>query len=153
MAVMPSWMHGLGSKASDDEFSQEEEERLRKPAPRGRAFGSPLTRWLGESQEATLPDEIGPMIHPTMNLTRKVFLAMVHLYLMLLLIVSLPGSPSTRTKLVVRRKRRGKICKEEERLKRSRKLKVKEAEKRIEVKKDEGRGDGGQIKKSLSYFL
>jgi uncharacterized membrane protein len=36
-------------------------------------------------------------------MTRKVFLALVHLYLLLLFIVSFPGSYATRTKLVVRK--------------------------------------------------
>lgn len=151
ISAMPSWMNGLGGKVSDDDL-EEEKDVHQKVAPRGRAFGSPLTRWLGESQEATLPDEIVPMIHPTMNLTRKVFLAMVHLYLMLLLIVSLPGSPNTRTKLVVRRKRRKneRECTDEcEEDKQS--VRVKEMNKRIETNGDECQG--GKIKKSLSYFL
>lgn len=73
-------------------------------APIGRVFGYPLSRWFGEPYYQA-PDEIGPMkIHPTMNTTRKVFLALVHLYLLLLFIVSFPGSYSTRTKLIVIRK-------------------------------------------------
>jgi len=155
LSAMPSWMKGLGGKMSDDDFDVEAEDKLRKPAPRGRVFGSPLTRWLGESQEATLPDEIGPMIHPTMNLTRKVFLAMVHLYLMLLLIVSLPGSPNTRTKLVVRRKPRRMKCEDsykgEKKTIGLRNLNTNRGEKRIETNRDECQG--GKIKKSLSYFL
>jgi len=47
-----------------------------------------------------LSDEIGVTIRPTVNFTHRLFFATVHLYLMLLLIVSLPGSHSTR--LVVR---------------------------------------------------
>jgi hypothetical protein len=156
LAAMPSWMQGLGGKLTDDEL-RAEDKKQQKSAPRGRAFGSPLTRWLGESQEATLPDEIVPMIHPTMNLTRKVFLAMVHLYLMLLLIVSLPGSPNTRTKLVVRRKRRGKgrTCMDERgghlRSIRLANEKGREINERIKPNGDECQGD--KIKKSLSYFV
>ena len=153
LSTMPSWMKGMGGNASADDFS-EGEDKLRKPgAPRGRAFGSPLTRWLGESQEATLPDEIGPMIHPTMNFTRKVFLAMVHMYLMLLLIVSLPGSPNTRTKLVVRRKSRGRkgtVQSTGMRLPKGGNPDANKGEKRIETKSSECQG---KIKKSLSYFL
>jgi hypothetical protein len=68
----------------------------------GRAFGYPLSRWFGEMYYA--PDEIGPMvIHPTMDMTRKVFLSLVHLYLLLLFIVSFPGSQTTRTKLLIRK--------------------------------------------------
>lgn len=68
----------------------------------GRAFGYPLSRWFSESYHA--PDEIGPMkITPSLNATRKAFLAFVHFYLLLLFIVSFPGSYTTRTKLIVRR--------------------------------------------------
>ena len=71
--------------------------------PMGRYFGYPLSRWLGESYYHA-SDEIGPMrVHPTMNRTRKVFLALVHLYLLLLFIVSFPGSYSTRTKILIRK--------------------------------------------------
>jgi hypothetical protein len=79
-----------------------EETQAARRVPRGRVFGYPLSRWFGEVYYA--PDEIGPMIiHPTMNTTRKIFLALVHLYLLLLFIVSFPGSYTTRTKLVVRK--------------------------------------------------
>jgi hypothetical protein len=155
LAVLPSWMKELGEKASDDASLREEKDKSRKTAPRGRAFGSPLTRWLGESQEATLPDEIGPMIHPTMNFTRKLFLATVHLYLLLLLIVSLPGSPNTRTKLVVRRKSRRmtdeKDWEQKENHASLRNTTASKGAKRIETDSDECQG--GKIKKSLSYFL
>lgn len=153
MAAMPSWMKDLGSKVLDDEFTSEEDEkkRRRKPAPRGRAFGSPLTRWLGEeSLEATLPDEIGPMIHPTMNLTRKVFLALVHLYLMLLLIVSMPGT-NTRTKLVVRRKQRGGELKDEK-VSSMRRANVKSGGQKGNAMNND-QSHGGKIKKSFSYFV
>jgi hypothetical protein len=44
------------------------------------------------------------MIHPTTNSTQRFFFGMVHLYLLLLLIVSFPAELTTRTKLVVVRK-------------------------------------------------
>lgn len=67
----------------------------------GRAFGYPLSRWFSETYQA--PDEIGPMkINPTMNTTRRIFLAFVHVYLLLLFIVSFPGSYTT--KLIVRKR-------------------------------------------------
>ena len=68
--------------------------------PRGRTFGYPLSRWFGEDIYYS-PDEIEPMtIHPTIN---RVILTLVHLYLLLLFIVSFPGSYSTRTKILHRR--------------------------------------------------
>lgn len=74
-----------------------------KREPMGRYFGYPLSRWLGESHYHA-SDEIGPMrVHPTMDSTRKVFLALVHLYLLLLFIVSFPGSYSTKTKILIRK--------------------------------------------------
>lgn len=74
-----------------------------KREPMGRYFGYPLSRWLGDSYYHA-SDEIGPMrVHPTMNRTRKVFLALVHLYLLLLFIVSFPGSYSTKTKILIRK--------------------------------------------------
>ena len=72
----------------------------RPRGPRGRTFGYPLSRWFGEDIYYS-PDEIEPMtIHPTIN---RVILTLVHLYLLLLFIVSFPGSYSTRTKILHRR--------------------------------------------------
>uniref|UniRef100_A0A7S2W4D1 Uncharacterized protein n=1 Tax=Eucampia antarctica TaxID=49252 RepID=A0A7S2W4D1_9STRA len=65
---------------------------------------SNVSMLLGDvSQHSTVPisDEIGVIIHPTMNFTHVLFGTMVHLYLMLLLIVSVPGSSST--KMIVKR--------------------------------------------------
>jgi len=73
----------------------------------GRVFGYPMSRWFSDTYHA--PDEIGPMkIRPTMTMRRKIFLTLVHLYLLLLLIVSFPGSYTTRTKLVVRKRHANK---------------------------------------------
>jgi len=100
VGAFAKWMAAVVGK--EPEISPEEEVLLISPtrrAPRGRVFGYPLSRWFGEDYHA--PDEIGPLkIHPTIN---KIILALVHLYLLLLFIVSFPGSYSTRTKLVVRR--------------------------------------------------
>ena len=80
----------------------EDEEELPTRVSSGRVFGYPLSRWFSDTYHA--PDEIGPMkIRPTMTMRRKIFLTLVHLYLLLLLIVSFPGSYKSRTKLVVRR--------------------------------------------------
>eukprot|EP00522_Entomoneis_paludosa_P010698 CAMPEP_0172455356 /NCGR_PEP_ID=MMETSP1065-20121228/12022_1 /TAXON_ID=265537 /ORGANISM="Amphiprora paludosa, Strain CCMP125" /LENGTH=986 /DNA_ID=CAMNT_0013207817 /DNA_START=600 /DNA_END=3561 /DNA_ORIENTATION=- len=79
----------------------EEDENSPKLSSSGRLFGYPLSRWFGDVYYAPAPDEIGPMIiHPTMDMTRKIFLLLVHLYLLLLFIVSFPGSYTTRTKLI-----------------------------------------------------
>jgi hypothetical protein len=90
--------------ASSDEMTNELHDEVAPPRREslGRAFGYPLSRWFSESYHA--PDEIGPMkVNPSLNATRKAFLAFVHFYLLLLFIVSFPGSYTTRTKLVVRR--------------------------------------------------
>ena len=86
-------------------ISEEQQEDEQDPQRRRKNRRLLLSRWLGDVYYA--PDEIGPMIiHPTMNMTRKVFLFLVHLYLLMLFIVSFPGSYSTRTKFVVCRKTR-----------------------------------------------
>ena len=149
ISAMPSWMSDMGTPGTFEKVDQPR----KSAAPRGRVFRSPLTHWLGESQEEPLPDEIGPMIHPTMSFTRKVFLAMVHLYLLLLLIVSLPGSPNT---LVVRRKPRTDTnwlddSTSIDGLKRNPESR---REKRIETKcEPSDESTKGKIRKSLSYFL
>lgn len=99
-----SVMNEIDESVSSDLFTQRRESL-------GRAFGYPLSRWFSETYQA--PDEIGPMkIHPTMNSTRKAFLAFVHLYLLLLFIVSFPGSYTTRTKFVVRRAKLSNIIRD-----------------------------------------
>jgi len=65
-----------------------------------------LARLFGASDmtNAFAPDEIAPMIHQSANRTHRLFLGMVHLYLLLILVVSFPANLSTRTKLVISRK-------------------------------------------------
>ena len=67
-----------------------------------------LMKLFGSSGMANTaaPDEIVPMIHPSANSTQRLFLGMVHLYLLLILIVSFPAQLTTRTKLVITRKSR-----------------------------------------------
>ena len=48
-----------------------------------------------------IPDEIGIKIEPTMNFTHRLFFATVHVYLLLMFLVSIPCS---KTKLVVKRR-------------------------------------------------
>jgi hypothetical protein len=66
--------------------------------PQGRFFRPVTSKWFGETLE--VPDEIGPMINPTMN---KTILSLVHMYLLLILIVSFPPMNGSRTRFVVRR--------------------------------------------------
>lgn len=91
------WDGGSGNRP---EYSQRG-----RAAPRGKVFRSSIRMLLGDTSSPTpLPDEIGPIIPPTMNFWQKLCLLMMsHLYLMMLLIVSLPGSYTTRTKLVVKK--------------------------------------------------
>jgi len=49
-----------------------------------------------------LPDEIGIKIDPSMNFTHRLFFTTVHVYLLLLFVVSIPGSINTR--LVAKRR-------------------------------------------------
>lgn len=67
-------------------------------APHGRVFRSTTSQWFGEVLEAT--DEIAPIMHPTMN---KTILSLVHMYLLLILIVSFPATNTSRTRFRVRR--------------------------------------------------
>jgi hypothetical protein len=53
------------------------------------------------NKQRPISDEIGVIIEPTMNFTHMMFLYLVHFYLVLLLIVSVPDSSTTR--LVVKR--------------------------------------------------
>jgi hypothetical protein len=103
-ATISSIMRWWSGEAPEPEVSEEEEETPRfssRRLGRGCIFGYSLSRWFGEDYYA--PDEIGPMkIHPTVN---KIFLTLVHLYLLLLFIVSFPGSNSIRTKHISRKSR------------------------------------------------
>ena len=65
-----------------------------------------LSTIFGSTETATVaaPDEIVPMIYPCAYTTQRMFLGMVHLYLLLMLIVSFPASLTTRTKLVLTRR-------------------------------------------------
>ena len=53
-------------------------------------------------ENEVVTDEIGIKIGPTMNFTHRLFFTTVHVYLLLLLVVSIPGSNSTR--LVAKRR-------------------------------------------------
>lgn len=87
--------------ARQEELPVEEEEPEvddKDVAPHGRVFRSTTSQWFGETLETT--DEIAPILHPTMN---KTILSLVHMYLLLILIVSFPATNTSRTRFVVRR--------------------------------------------------
>lgn len=50
------------------------------------------------------PDAIGIKIEPTMNFTHRLFFTTVHVYLLLLFVLSLPGSYTTRRLVIVKRR-------------------------------------------------
>ncbi|CAB9511768.1 expressed unknown protein [Seminavis robusta] len=89
-----------GEKRTEPVIPVEEPEEivLRSNAPHGKIFRQTTSKWFGETMDA--PDEIGPMIHPTMN---KTILSLVHFYLLLILIVSFPPTNASKTRFVVRR--------------------------------------------------
>jgi hypothetical protein len=62
-----------------------------------------MSRFYREQVPPSAPDEIFPMIHPTQESAQRFFIGMVHLYLLLILIVSFPAQLTTRTKLVIRK--------------------------------------------------
>lgn len=67
------------------------------PSARGSAFGNEDVLFA----TSIMPDEIGVEIQPTMNFTHWLFFTTVHVYLILLFVVSLQGSYTT--KFVVKR--------------------------------------------------
>jgi hypothetical protein len=106
VTVLPnfSWIGDFG----DFDIPNDSKERLNSNAPRGHIFRTTLSRFLGilpDQPFPAAPDEIVPMIHdPSTNSTQRIFLGMVHLYLLLMLIVSFPAQLTKRTKMVVIRK-------------------------------------------------
>lgn len=105
ISTLPKWLETMsfdvpfdGNRHSNSQTS------------RGRIFGGApfLSKLFGGSDlvNRAAPDEIVPMIHPSANSTQRLFLGMVHLYLLLILIVSFPAHLTTRTKLVITRKSR-----------------------------------------------
>lgn len=104
VAALPKWLETM---PFDIPFESDFNASSTKVS-RGRIFrGVPiLAKLFGTSETANMaaPDEIVPMIHPSANKTQQVFLGLVHLYLLLILIVSFPAPLTTRTKLVITRK-------------------------------------------------
>lgn len=99
--IFTKWLAGLHGHIVESEIPPlvVADDHLTRRSPHGRVFAYSISRWFGAEYHAS--DEIGPMkVHPNIN---KITVALVHLYLLLLFIVSFPGSYSTRTKCVVRR--------------------------------------------------
>lgn len=57
--------------------------------------------FVGMTPPKIMPDEIGISIEPTMNFTHRLFFTAVHIYLLLLIVLSLPGNSYT---VVVKRR-------------------------------------------------
>jgi len=97
-----------GDNASEAEVETEDPLLMQRNSSfRWNTQRNPLVAWIGETY-AQAADEIDPMIiHPSMDASRRVFLALVHLYLLLLFIVSFPGSYSTRSKIIIRKSTSG----------------------------------------------
>jgi hypothetical protein len=87
-----------GKLDEPEEVPKHEEIATRRIVPHGKIFRPTTSRWFGETMDA--PDEIGPLVHHTMN---KTILSLVHLYLLLILIVSFPPTNANKTRFVVRR--------------------------------------------------
>lgn len=99
--VLPKWLEDLSNLNVGDSTSGEPDG---SGPPRGRIFRKALLPFFGLKESPAAPDEIVPMIHPPTHSTQRFFLGMVHLYLLLLLIVSFPAHLTTRTKLIIVRK-------------------------------------------------
>lgn len=69
-----------------------------KRVPQGKLFGYPLSTWFSKTSYAPAPDEIGPMAVDRGSF-HDFYLAFVHMYLLLIFIVSFPGSYTITTKL------------------------------------------------------
>ena len=103
LSTLPKWLETMPFDIPMDINGHSNNE-----GSRGRIFGGApfLSRLFGgpELSNRAAPDEIVPMIHPSGNATQRLFFGMVHLYLLLILIVSFPAHLTTRTKLVITRK-------------------------------------------------
>lgn len=64
--------------------------------PKSSPFANGFQSDSGTAFPDIMPDEIGIKIDPSMNFTHRLFFTTVHVYLLLLFVVSIPGSISTR---------------------------------------------------------
>lgn len=121
------------------------------------ALGKGRKLLLSDSTKRQISDEIGVVADPSRNFTHMLFLYMVHFYLVLLLIVSVPDSYTIR--LVVKRPSASSIDSdsEEPNLRKSLVLGQVNLNGGIEFVKDEAISTQGseknQMKKALSYYL
>ena len=98
--VLPNWVGEMSKLNLGDDAL----DNLANSPPRGRVFRIPLAKLFGIEELPPAPDEIVPMIHQASHTsTQRVFLGLVHLYLLLLLIVSFPAHRTTVTKLYIRK--------------------------------------------------
>ena len=103
VAVLPKWLETMTfdiplelDGSSSGKFVSDR--GFRGPPYLARLFGA------SDGTNTFAPDEIAPMIHQSANATHRLFLGMVHLYLLLILVVSFPAHLSTRTKLAMAQK-------------------------------------------------
>jgi hypothetical protein len=169
LTVLPKWLEDLSNLNVEDNTSGESNG---SGPPRGRIFRKALLPFFGQKESPAAPDEIVPMIHPPTQSSQRFFLGMVHLYLLLLLIVSFPAHLTTRTKSIIVRKSAQSIpdsdisdsdsSSEEEYLTPQTRApldplhakKASSAPMRFRLHADEAASSGdGKIKKSLSYVL
>lgn len=104
VSTLPKWIETMTYEAP-----RHDRDILKTNSPsktRGFFFSPFLANLFGAAGSSIPPaqDEIVPMIHSPTNSTQRIFLGMVHLYLLLILIVSFPANLTKRTKLVISRK-------------------------------------------------
>ena len=104
LVVLPA---GTGSARILDnfsDFSNIDDTANTAPLKSKRLRDAMMARFYRDRVPPTAPDEIFPMIHPTKESAQRFFIGLVHLYLLLMLIVSFPAHLSTRTtKLVIKK--------------------------------------------------
>jgi hypothetical protein len=94
--------HRLVPTKSQNLFLFDQEGVIKSNLTQEKIYPPDIAKMFGESvNQRPVSDEIGVIIKPTMNFTHMMFLYLVHFYLLLLLIVSVPDSSTTR--LVIKR--------------------------------------------------
>lgn len=102
LSRLPFLNKNLAPLDTTDLVMKTEDIEIRSNQTRRNIFMPQIAKMLGDSnKQRPVSDEIGVIIEPTMNFTHMMFLYLVHFYLVLLLIVSVPDSVTTR--LVIKR--------------------------------------------------